>query len=116
MRLLLCFCVLYLCQEKQQRGDAMENSMTFDKSAQNAIQRVTMPAAYRDEFDAECIRDLWVYALRNNRKNPRTYRTELELADKLVNDLNAQFKARKSAKKERQDDEILAHMHINLNE
>lgn len=92
------------------------DGMTFDKSAQNAIQRVTMPAQYRDEFDEECVRDLWVYAIRKNRKNPRTYRTEYELADKLVDDLNAQLKARQAAKKERQDDEVLAHMHINLNE
>jgi DNA-binding transcriptional regulator/RsmH inhibitor MraZ len=108
--------VLYLGHGKQQRGDEMENSMTFDKSGQNAIQRVTMPAAYRDEFDEECIRDLWVYALRKNRKNPLTYRTELELADKLVEDINAQFKARKAAQKERQDDEVLAFQHINFNE
>jgi hypothetical protein len=94
----------------------MENLMTFDKSGQNAIQRVTVPAAYRDEFYAECIRDLWVYAIRKNRKNPKTYRTELELADKLVDDLNAQYRARQAAHKERQDDEVLAHMHINLNE
>ncbi len=67
----------------------MCQSMTFDKSGQNAIQRVTVPAAYRDEFDAECSRSLWEYAIRNNRKNPRTYRTEYELADKLVDDLNA---------------------------
>lgn len=92
------------------------DGMTFDKSAQNAIQRVTMPAAYRDEFDETCIRDLWVYALRNNRKNPRTYRTEYELADKLVDDLNAQYRARQAAKKERQEDEVLAFQHINLNE
>ena len=107
--------VLYLGHGKQQRGDVMDG-MTFDKSGQNAIQRVTMPAAYRDEFDEECIRDLWVYALRKNRKNPLTYRTELELADKLVEDINAQFKARKAAQKERQDDEVLAFQHINLNE
>ena len=94
----------------------MENSMTFNKSGQNAIQRVTVPAAYRDEFDEECIRDLWVYAIRNNRKNPKTYRTEYELADKLVDDLNAQYRARQSAKKERQDDEVVAFQHINLNE
>jgi hypothetical protein len=90
--------------------------MTFDKSGQNLIQRVTVPAAYRDEFDEECIRDLWVYAIRNNRKNPKTYRTDYELADKLVDDLNAQFKARQAAKKERQDDEVVAFQHINLNE
>ena len=115
MRLLFYSCVLYLSHGKQQRGDVMDG-MTFDKSAQNAIQRVTMPAAYRDEFDETCIRDLWVYALRNNRKNPRTYRTEYELADKLVDDLNAQHRARQAAKKERQDDEVLAFQHINFNE
>ena len=94
----------------------MCQSMTFDKSGQNAIQRVTVPAAHRDEFDEECIRDLWVYAIRNNRKNPKTYRTEYELADKLVDDLNAQQRARQAAKKERQDEEVLAFQHINLNE
>ncbi len=92
------------------------DGMTFDKSAQNAIQRVTMPAAYRDEFDDDCVRDLWVYAIRKNRKNPRTYRTEYELADKLVDDLNAQFKARQAAKKERKDEALLAFQHINFNE
>lgn len=94
----------------------MENSMTFDKSGQNLIQRVTVPASHRDEFDAECSRSLWEYAIRKNRKNPAIYRTEYELADKLVDDLNAQFKARQAAKKERQDEEVFAHMHINLNE
>ena len=94
----------------------MCQSMTFDKSGQNAIQRVTVPATYRDEFDEDRIRDLWVYAIRKNRKNPLVYRTECELADKLVDDLNAQFKARQAAKKERQDDEVVAFQHINLNE
>jgi len=92
------------------------DGMTFDKSAQHAIQRVTKPAKFRDEFEDECARSLWEYAIRKNRKNPQGYRTEYELADKLVDDLNAQFKAREAAKKERQDEEVLAHMHINLNE
>ena len=107
--------VLYLSHGKQQRGDVMDG-MTFDKSGQNAIQRVTMPVAYRSEFDSECARSLWEYAIRKNRKNPAIYRTEYEQADKLVDDLNAQFKARKAAQKERQDEEILAFQHINLNE
>ena len=94
----------------------MCQSITFDKSGQNAIQRVTVPAAHRDEFDAECSRSLWEYAIRKNRKNPLVYRTELELADKLVDGLNAQYMARQSAKKERQDEEVLAFQHINLNE
>jgi len=92
------------------------NRMTFDKSAQNSIQRVTTPAAYRNEFNDDCVRDLWVYAIRKNRNNPQVYRTEYEMADKLVDDLNAKFKARQAAKKERQDDEVLAFQHINLNE
>ena len=92
------------------------DGIIYDKSAQHAIQRVTMPAKHRDTFDAECARSLWEYAIRKNRKNPQVYRTEYELADKLVDDLNAQFKARQAAQKERQDEEILAHMHINLNE
>jgi len=92
------------------------DGMTFDKSAQNAIQRVTKPAKFRDEFDDECIRNVWESVIHKNRNNPRTYRTELELADKLVDDLNAQYRAREAAKKERQDEEVLAFQHINLNE
>ena len=92
------------------------DGIIYDKSAQHAIQRVTMPVAYRSEFDAECARSLWEYAIRKNRKNPQVYRTEYEQADKLVNDLNAQFKARQAAQKERQADEVLAFQHINLNE
>jgi len=92
------------------------DGIIYDKSAQHAIQRVTKPAAFRDEFDDECIRIVWESVIHKNRKNPAIYRTEYELADKLVDDLNAQFKARQAAQKERQDDEVLAFQHINLNE